>query len=252
MEEIDARRVAEAFTSRTQELILLPTEKCNFRCTYCYEDFELGRMPPHVRDGVKRLIDIRVPELDSLTLSWFGGEPLLAIDICKDIAQHAFSLCQEHGVSCYGGFTTNGYKLTTSLVSELQKLNHARFQISLDGYGQQHDRTRRLANGSGTFSVIWQNLLDLAVSDIPFDITLRVHVSPSNVPSVRELLGAINKHFGSDSRFSVFFHRISDLGGAGSQHVEKMSNATYSEVVAELQALIAGPRSNGSELTLTE
>jgi len=28
-----------SLSPRHQELILLPTEKCNFRCTYCYEDF---------------------------------------------------------------------------------------------------------------------------------------------------------------------------------------------------------------------
>ena len=38
------RQIAEAISPRIQELILLPTEKCNFRCTYCYEDFELGKM----------------------------------------------------------------------------------------------------------------------------------------------------------------------------------------------------------------
>jgi hypothetical protein len=40
----DARQIAAYITQKFQELILLPTEKCNFRCTYCYEDFELGRM----------------------------------------------------------------------------------------------------------------------------------------------------------------------------------------------------------------
>jgi hypothetical protein len=38
------RQIAEAISPRIQELILLPTEKCNFRCTYCYEDFDLGKM----------------------------------------------------------------------------------------------------------------------------------------------------------------------------------------------------------------
>jgi molybdenum cofactor biosynthesis enzyme MoaA len=37
-------QIASTLSNRIQQLILLPTERCNFRCTYCYEDFVLGRM----------------------------------------------------------------------------------------------------------------------------------------------------------------------------------------------------------------
>ena len=37
-----------SLTPSLLHLILLPTEACNFRCTYCYEDFRLGRMEPVV------------------------------------------------------------------------------------------------------------------------------------------------------------------------------------------------------------
>jgi uncharacterized protein len=36
-------QVGAALSPRFQQLTILPTEKCNFRCTYCYEDFELGK-----------------------------------------------------------------------------------------------------------------------------------------------------------------------------------------------------------------
>ncbi|PPU93786.1 hypothetical protein XalbCFBP2523_04890 [Xanthomonas albilineans] len=47
--------VAEALSPSIFSLILLPTEKCNFRCTYCYEDFATGRMQPKVVEGIKAL-----------------------------------------------------------------------------------------------------------------------------------------------------------------------------------------------------
>jgi len=58
------RQIANAITSRAQELILLPTEKCNFRCTYCYEDFELGRMSDELPGSIEKFVERRVPELD--------------------------------------------------------------------------------------------------------------------------------------------------------------------------------------------
>ena len=41
--------IADALTTRRLHLILLPTEQCNFRCKYCYEDFQHGRAYGSVR-----------------------------------------------------------------------------------------------------------------------------------------------------------------------------------------------------------
>ena len=47
--------VALSLSSRRLQLILMPTEQCNFRCTYCYESFSNGRMSQEVQDGVAAL-----------------------------------------------------------------------------------------------------------------------------------------------------------------------------------------------------
>ena len=80
-----------AFNTRRLELILLPTEKCNFRCRYCYEDFKIGKMTSRVVNAVKSLLHNRVSTLDRLDIGWFGGEPLLASEIVRDIQSHALS-----------------------------------------------------------------------------------------------------------------------------------------------------------------
>ena len=38
------------------KLILLPTEKCNFRCSYCYENYEIGQMSNQTMESIKKLI----------------------------------------------------------------------------------------------------------------------------------------------------------------------------------------------------
>lgn len=146
--------VVGALDSRQLELILLPTEKCNFRCTYCYEDFAIGRMGEEVITAIKSLIARRVQKLSALSISWFGGEPLLAKDIALDIGKYAHDMCFQNGVSFSGGFTTNGYHLDAGLLGELDKINHRTYQITLDGDEEFHDRTRVLANGRGTFKKI--------------------------------------------------------------------------------------------------
>ena len=72
--------LTEVLAADVLHLILLPTEACNFRCTYCYEDFRLGRMSEDVVRGVEALLSRRAEGLARLEISWFGGEPLAAGD----------------------------------------------------------------------------------------------------------------------------------------------------------------------------
>lgn len=52
---------ALALDNSIWSLIIMPTEKCNFRCEYCHEDFKIGRMPRAIVDTVKLLIQKRLP-----------------------------------------------------------------------------------------------------------------------------------------------------------------------------------------------
>lgn len=242
--------IANAFNPRALQLIILPTEKCNFRCTYCYETFEIGRMRPWTVEGIKNLIDRRTPELDRLTLSWFGGEPLVAKGVILDIARHAKEAAEHYTCHFSGGMTTNGYLLNTELASELSALRHYHYQITLDGDEESHNRTRVKANGSGTFREIWRNLQALHVTDLEFRITIRLHLSPENYASQKRLVEKINDSIGADDRFDLHFHRITDLGGPNSGKFPVYSDSEYREVLDEMTAL-AGLRSE-SEGSLHE
>lgn len=63
--------LAELLSNQSQELILFPTEQCNFRCTYCYEDFKLGRMSNGTVNGIKALIGVPSGKCGYTTLSPF-------------------------------------------------------------------------------------------------------------------------------------------------------------------------------------
>lgn len=234
MASVSDQSVALSLDGRIFELIVLPTEKCNFRCTYCYEDFAIGRMSEEVVLAVKRLIAARAPTLRWLTLSWFGGEPLLADSILLDIAQHAHELATRDGFVLSGGITTNGHRLTTKLVSDLWELNHRMYQITLDGYGAVHDASRKLANGRATFGRIWNNLLAIRDLGLELDIKLRVHVSAQNIASLPELLEHIDIEFAESKSFQIHFHRVSDLGGVGGKTVRELSWNEYGKVLREL------------------
>lgn len=212
MTDSNKRSILSSLDPKKLELILYPTEQCNFRCTYCYEDFLLGKMSAATIAGIKQLISGRTPNINHLQLSWFGGEPLAAKDVIYEICEHAQRECIQRGVLLTGHLTTNGYFLDVATAARLQSLGQGTYQISLDGYGADHDRTRKLMSGGGTFERIWANLLALRDSDIAFHIMFRIHLTVDNLASIETLAHAMRQQFLHDKRFSVFLKTIENLG----------------------------------------
>jgi uncharacterized protein len=219
-------------------LILLPTEQCNFRCTYCYEDFSIGRMPPEVVQGVKRFLDRRIAELSLLQLSWFGGEPLLAAQVVEDISAHAQRAAGTE-VRCLGDMTTNGYLLDGAMVDRMAAVGVREFQISLDGPAETHDRTRVRADGRGTFQRLWDNLLAIRRGDAPVSVVLRVHLTPAGLPRMPDFLARVRDTFLSDARFSVLLKTVERLGGPHDADLEILDKRSRPEVLARLNAVLA-------------
>jgi len=235
----------DALTPDRLELILFPTEQCNFRCTYCYEDFAKGRMSPEIISAIKALINRRVSTLKWLHISWFGGEPMIAYDIVSDMMRYAHSRCMAEGIRFSAAATTNGYNLTRDRFVELDCLNMQTYQISLDGAADAHDQTRLRIDGAGTFDRIWKNIL--AFNEAYRDgqirnssILLRLHVTPSNVASICELASLLDSHLDPDG-FVVHVKNVGHYGGKNDAD-RKILNAwqpEYKEIEKRLYSTLS-------------
>ena len=215
-------------------LILLPTEKCNLRCTYCYERFELGKMAPDVVKGVKRLISKRQRKLKSLHISWFGGEPLLAPDVIEDISLHA----QASNISTFtGSMSTNGVLLTPNVVETLERSNVAWLQISLDGFEKDHDVTRCGISGQKTFKRIISNLSSFSKSNADIHICLRIHVTKATVQRLPEFGSYLIRKFAPDYRFSAFVKPVAKLGSDTDKKMLSLNEHDYTIISQEQRRL---------------
>lgn len=215
------------------QLIILPTEQCNFRCTYCYEDFEIGMMKRNTVDAIKKLLEKRLPKLQSLSLSWFGGEPLMAKNIVSELSGFAQSECASAGIRFTSSMTTNAFGLDRATFDNLVQLDVRDYQISIDGDEEEHNKTRKLANGKGSFKKIWANLLALRESTEQFVVMLRVHVHKENTESIKQLLPKMQEAFGDDPRFTIFLKAVGDWGGNTVKSMELIKKPQ--EIIAELK-----------------
>lgn len=238
--QMDQALFSLLFSQRVLELTILPTEQCNFRCSYCYEDFRPSHMSPAVVDAIKLLIASRAKELDNLRIGWFGGEPLLAGDVVLDISRYAHGLSVGgHPFQFDAGMSTNAYLLSRQTASQLIGCGVRHFQVTLDGPAEYHDSLRRTRNGRGTFARIWENLLAMQQLDVDFQVNLRIHFSKHNQQQVGELIDMVNREFSGDERFRVMFKAVMPLGGSHDAALGCLSDEESEQLSGELLGSLA-------------
>lgn len=234
---LDPEKLAGSLSPDRLQLILMPTEACNFRCIYCYESFRHKRMEPWVVSGVKALMTRRAPGLQSLLLTWFGGEPLLALDIIRDLMRHGERLRREHPrIALSSDITTNGWNLTRDVFGELLLLGVTKFQISFDGPREWHDRKRVRFGGLGTYDRVWGNLCGLR--DVPgaFEVRVRLHADRENVSALPRFIEEFGREFHGDRRFELFIRKLGRFGGPKDESLAVFEGDEGRAIIEELQS----------------
>ena len=224
-----ASKYVETFMSKKiLSLIILPTEKCNFKCLYCYEDHNHGKMSKECIDRILTLLNKLMPEYDMLNISWFGGEPLLEIGIIEYIMTHAQQICKLHKKPIYSMITTNGYLLDTDIMQKLLKLHIMKFQITLDGNRTTHNYNRPHINGGNTYDVILNNLLDIKrkIKTKTIQIIIRINVGMS---TTSDEINDIASNFRDDSRFVINIQRI--FGSSKPDTLCEISHTRYFDLI---------------------
>ena len=98
----------------------------------------------------------------SLSVTFFGGEPLLNLPVLYYIAEHVHAAATPRGVRVALSIITNGLLLTPEVVDRLLPYGLRGVKVTLDGDKAAHDHMRPLRGGQGTFDKIVANLRAVA------------------------------------------------------------------------------------------
>lgn len=248
-EQVDEKRRAQFLhqslhRTDVMHLVLLPTEACNFRCTYCYETFPRGKMDPKTISGLKALVRKKATTLSNLNISWFGGEPLLALDVIEELSNSFMSTAKEHNIHYSCDMVTNGYFLTQEVFEKLLSWEIRQFMITIDGIAEIHDKRRHLAGGGSTFDKIMRNLKAVKEVQDQFDITIRVNFDESNLAETNKLIEYLKDEFADDKRFGIFFRPVGRWGGKNDDELPVCSSIISNQKIWEFsnEALSNGIR----------
>lgn len=149
-------------------------------------------MSVEIQDDVVALAErmLDAANTKNLHVNWFGGEPLLALDVIESLSGRLMALIEQRGGAYGASIITNGYLLTQDIADVLARCKIEEAQITIDGLAATHDATRYLRGGKPTFERIVDNLRSV---HIPFRVNIRNNVHEGNRNKVDELQSFIKQ-----------------------------------------------------------
>ena len=139
-------------------LCLHVAHTCNLNCEYCFAaqgkfhgdaglmSFETG----------KRALDFLIENSGTrhnLEVDFFGGEPLMNFEVCKQLVAYARKIEKQHNKNFRFTLTTNGIGITDEVIEWANKECY-NVVLSLDGRKEVNDRFRKDLAGNGSYDRI--------------------------------------------------------------------------------------------------
>ncbi len=146
---------------RVMNVSVVVNMRCNFRCRYCYEG-ERKDNSVMSRETAARLVEFiktRFPaDCLRLTLDFYGGEPLLSVELIRAIAAPLKEFAEGRGAVFEITLVTNGSLLTPAVVGRLRPVGLKRAKVTIDGPPEIHNHFRPYASGQPSFATVINNV----------------------------------------------------------------------------------------------
>ena len=187
------------FCADVLTLTVAPTLECNFDCPYCFEDKRKGHMSDEVKECIVEFINEKIKKgIKKISITWYGGEPLLQIKTIKDILNGIMDQINKYHVEIDQFLITNGYLLNEAVLEILKSCGIDHLQITIDGVKENHDKRRFLRTGKGTYDVIMNNLAKM--KNYEFQIDVRMNLDNENYEDYKDLRELISRIGNSNIR----------------------------------------------------
>ncbi len=147
-------------------LCLNVSHDCNLACKYCFAgegEYHGTRELMSIEVG-KRALEFLVEHSGgrkNLEVDFFGGEPLMNLDMVKATVKYGRELERIHDKHFRFTLTTNGLLLNEDFY-EFANRELDNVVLSLDGRKEVHDSMRPTRSGNGSYDIITSKILDFS------------------------------------------------------------------------------------------
>ena len=186
----------DSFNRPINYLRISVTDRCNFRCVYCFEDNDtlesLSSNTLDIEQFMKWLEQYKkIFQFKKLGVVFYGGEPLLSEITFLNCLTHLKAWSNNNAIDFHFSIITNGYLLTERLIKIMINSGLREVQITIDGPKEIHNKRRSLKNGEGTFNVIINNLK--MILNCGVKVALRINIDRHNAKSIGALMEILQK-----------------------------------------------------------
>ena len=194
-------------------LILILSEQCNFRCSYCYAQNAHSKDIISWTSICKALNTIMHSSDDLVRITFIGGgEPLVTYSLLKKTVEHAERLAKQSKKKVIFSITTNASLLSENVAKWMS--DHAfRVSVSFEILPYIQNLQRPLLDGSKSFDLVdsgIKNLLNVGI--VP---RFRATITNSNVPLMAAMVQYVADNYPKIKK--LHFEPVSD----NSQYLEE-------------------------------
>lgn len=194
----------------TLRLVIAPTLDCNFRCEYCYEEHNKFYMTEEVQDSIVDYLKERLEtkKIKKLLVCWYGGEPLLAIDIITKLSDKFIQVCDDYKIKYNSIMVSNGYLLNDKNVKKLISCKVGNIQVTIDGTREKHGKRRILSSNYDVNT--YDNILNGVniAADKGINISIRINVDHSNIEKTFDAIKELSDNIINKKRIRIYLGKI--------------------------------------------
>lgn len=172
-----------------RSLMLLPNNKCNFHCSYCYsaKGRTNGEISPNIlKAGLTYFLNPQRAKDERLSISVLGGgEPLLSWELLKPALEYAFAMNEKRTKDCPISLVTNGSICSDEIISFCVDNNislSVSFDILPDVQNKQRGHWERVSANINRFA------------EAGMDVALNTVISNENVTRMTEMIEHLHVH----------------------------------------------------------
>ncbi|MDO5684710.1 MAG: radical SAM protein [Bifidobacterium sp.] len=190
--------------SASRTFVLMPTSLCNMECSYCGQRHcplvYSQRVAGQAKDAV--VASLGNDEVQAVDVRWYGGEPLMAYHRILELSSTFVDVARKTRTAYQSSMTTNGSLMTFERLRTLYESAMLRkICVTIDGYGEFHNKSRKMRSGRPTYQLIINWLMEAVehIDKIPeILIIVRINITVNNASSIMRLLHDLYHHGLSD------------------------------------------------------
>jgi uncharacterized protein len=156
---------------------------CNLFCTYCYRPADNKKQSIPLAAGRSAVDFLFKNSGSTLSINFFGGEPLLAFDKIESLVLYGREKGARENKTVSFSLNTNGTVLNKRILLFLRQ-HRVGIVLSIDGPPEVHNHHRKQFDGKGSFQLLEKNIPMLL--DEPQQVHVRMTVTPETVSRMFE------------------------------------------------------------------